>query len=211
MDKTLRHGWRSSNLVLASQGFWYVPRLCSLRCEVAEWFGCWGAVLALCQDLRYLPSSCSGRTGRLIRFPQLIGGLVGLLALIAIGVGVGVSLSNKNKKNPNGNTSNSNSNGTNGSSGNNTDNPVSQSDPNDPSTFEKDPRLKQSFYGMAYTPNGVLYPDCNATLQDVIIDIQLMSQLTKVSLHNRVPRFLGIHRASRRRGLFLGQIVNVEI
>ena len=109
---------------------------------------------------------------------QLIGGLVGLAALIAIGVGVGVSVSNKNRTSSNGNTSNNNS------GGNNTNNPVSQSDPNDPSTFQKDSRLKQSFYGLAYSPNGVIYPDCGAKLSEIITDIQLMSQLTKVSSHH---------------------------
>jgi len=88
----------------------------------------------------------SGRKSKIL----LVSALLGLLALIAVGVGVGVSISNKNRAKSNGNTSN-NSNG-NGS------NPVQQSDPNDPSTFEKDPRLIQSFYGLAYSPNGVIYP-----------------------------------------------------
>lgn len=110
----------------------------------------------------------------MILFPQVIGALVGLLAVIAIGVGVGVSLSKKNKSNS---TSS-------GSSGNNTSDPVQQTDPNDPSTFKKDDRLKQSFYGLAYSPNDVIYPACGAQLSDVITDIQLMSQLTKVSVRD---------------------------
>jgi hypothetical protein len=124
------------------------------------------------------------------------------LALIAIGVGVGVSVSNKNRSknstDSNGNTSN------NGNSGNNTDNPVSQTDPNDPSTFQKDPRLKQSFYGLAYSPNGVIYPQCGAVLSDVITDIQLMSQLTKVSPRNRAPRFPEIRWAPRQQEAIFG-------
>lgn len=104
----------------------------------------------------------------------VVAALVTLLALIGVGVGVGVSVSNKNRNKTGGSNSNSNSNGSNNSS-----NPVSQSDPNDPSTFKKDPRLKQSFYGIAYEPNGVIYPTCGAVLSDVITDIQLMSQLTK--------------------------------
>jgi exo-beta-1,3-glucanase (GH17 family) len=100
----------------------------------------------------------------------LLGGaIIGLLAIIAIGVGVGVSLSNKNKSNIS----------TSGGSGNNTNSPVQQSNPNDPSTFQKDSRLIQSFYGIAYSPNSVIYPACGAQLSDVITDIQLMSQLTK--------------------------------
>jgi hypothetical protein len=107
-----------------------------------------------------------------------VSALVGLLVIIAIGVGVGVSVSNKNRTKTNSNSSNGNSTSSNSS------NPVPQSDPNDPSTFQKDPRLKQSFYGIAYEPNGVIYPTCGAQLKDVITDIQLMSQLTKVSIRS---------------------------
>jgi len=48
----------------------------------------------------------------------------------------------------------------------------------DPSRFEKDSRLKQSFYGIAYTPENSIYPNCNINLADVVTDIQLLSQLT---------------------------------
>ncbi|KAF5364275.1 hypothetical protein D9756_000750 [Leucocoprinus leucothites] len=48
----------------------------------------------------------------------------------------------------------------------------------DPSNFKKDPRLLKSFYGLAYTPEGALMPNCGAKLENVIKDIQLMSQLT---------------------------------
>lgn len=78
-----------------------------------------------------------------------------------VGAAVGVSLSKKKSSN-----SGSNSNA------------VKQTDPNDPSTFEKDSKLKQSFYGLAYTPEGSQLPNCGAKLSDVITDIQLMSQLT---------------------------------
>ncbi|KAJ3997684.1 glycoside hydrolase family 17 protein [Lentinula boryana] len=106
----------------------------------------------------------------------IIGSVIGLLGLIAIGVGVGVGVSKNNSKNSsttssdtaNGATSNSSSNG----------NPV-QTDPNDPSTFEKDPSLHQSFYALAYTPAGSQLPNCTNSLEDVIEDIQVMSQLTK--------------------------------
>jgi len=94
-----------------------------------------------------------------------------------------VSVANKNR------SSTSSTSSTNGTSGNNTNTPVQQDDPNDPSTFKKDDRLKQSFYGLAYSPNGVIYPECGAALQDVIVDIQLMSQLTKVGFRNPTPRF----------------------
>ncbi|GAA5825091.1 hypothetical protein JCM11251_006095 [Rhodosporidiobolus azoricus] len=56
---------------------------------------------------------------------------------------------------------------------------VVKSNPNDPSDFEKDPRLKPVFYGMAYTPKNVLEEyGCGATLANVTEDIQLLSQLT---------------------------------
>ncbi|CEQ41231.1 SPOSA6832_02916 [Sporobolomyces salmonicolor] len=55
---------------------------------------------------------------------------------------------------------------------------VVKSNPNDPSDFEKDDRLKPIFYGLAYTPYNALEPWCGATLQNVTEDIQLMSQLT---------------------------------
>ena len=48
----------------------------------------------------------------------------------------------------------------------------------DPSQFVKDPQLKQSFYGIAYTMMDALYPDCNEGLPSVIEDMQLLSQLT---------------------------------
>ncbi|GAW02264.1 glycoside hydrolase family 17 protein [Lentinula edodes] len=48
----------------------------------------------------------------------------------------------------------------------------------DPSQFSKDSRLKQSFYGIAYTPEDSIYPNCNIQLADVVTDMQLLSQLT---------------------------------
>ncbi|KAJ3869124.1 glycoside hydrolase [Lentinula novae-zelandiae] len=92
---------------------------------------------------------------------QVIGGLV-LVILIGVGVALGVVLSKKDSS-----TSTSSSSSV-----------VNQTDANDPSSFEKDSRLKQSFYGIAYTPAGSQYPDCGNSLDDVITDIQLLSQLT---------------------------------
>ncbi|KAH9015964.1 glycoside hydrolase family 17 protein [Lactarius deliciosus] len=98
------------------------------------------------------------------------GSVVALLAIIGIGAGVGVAVSHKH-----GNTSNRSS--TSNSSGSNSS-AVPQTDPNDPSTFVKDSRLKQSFFGLAYTPAGSQLPNCGNALSDVITDIQLISQLT---------------------------------
>ncbi|KAK0480116.1 glycoside hydrolase family 17 protein [Armillaria novae-zelandiae] len=86
----------------------------------------------------------------------VIGGILGLVALIAIGVALGVTLSKK-------------------SSSSST---KSSSSSSDPSSFTKDTNLKQSFYGIAYTPAGSQLPDCGNSLDDVISDIQIMSQLT---------------------------------
>lgn len=93
-----------------------------------------------------------------------------MVVVIIVGVAVGVTVSNKNKKSSSSNSSSS----TGGSV-------VNQTDPNDPSTFTKDARLKHSFYGLAYTPNNALYPDCNGSQAEIIEDVQLMSQLTSVS------------------------------
>jgi len=106
----------------------------------------------------------------------IVGSVVGLLILVAIGVGVGVALSNKS-----GNSSSSNSNS--GSSGGSMvaipgTAGVVKADPKDPSKFEKDSRLKNSFYGFAYTPMGALMPNCGATQANVTEDIQLLSQIT---------------------------------
>ncbi|BGP56518.1 hypothetical protein JCM8202_004586 [Rhodotorula sphaerocarpa] len=50
--------------------------------------------------------------------------------------------------------------------------------PNDPSEFQTDSRLKPIFYGLAYTPFNALEPWCGATLNNVTQDIILMSQMT---------------------------------
>ncbi|TFK71748.1 glycoside hydrolase [Pluteus cervinus] len=114
-----------------------------------------------------------------------IGAGVVLLALIGIGVGVGVSVAKKNSS-PKSAVANGNAGAsTDGSSGGSTSggsNAPSDggtvADPNDPSNFSKDARLHKSFYGLAYTPDGSIMPDCGATLPSVIRDVQIMSQLT---------------------------------
>ncbi|KAJ4477393.1 glycoside hydrolase [Lentinula aciculospora] len=90
----------------------------------------------------------------------VIGALI-LAILIGVGVALGVVLSKKNS-----------------SSSSSSSSVVNETDSNDPSSFEKDSRLKQSFYGIAYTPAGSQYPACGNSLDDVITDIQLLSQLT---------------------------------
>ncbi|KAL1696863.1 glycoside hydrolase family 17 protein [Schizophyllum commune] len=49
----------------------------------------------------------------------------------------------------------------------------------DPSDFDKDENLHVSFYGIAYTPAGSqLDANCGNSLDDVIKDVQLLSQIT---------------------------------
>ncbi|KAH9963096.1 glycoside hydrolase superfamily [Lactifluus volemus] len=97
------------------------------------------------------------------------GSVIGVVAIIAIAVGVGVSVSQSHKGGSS-RSSSSNNNKGNGSNSNNS--PVTQTNPNDPSTFVKDPRLIQSFYGFAYTPQNSQLPNCGNSLSDVITDIQ---------------------------------------
>ncbi|KAJ7261760.1 glycoside hydrolase superfamily [Mycena haematopus] len=95
----------------------------------------------------------------------MIIGLIALLGLLGAGAAAGMILV---KKNP---PSSSSSASTDSSS------PLTNSD-SDPSSFTKDPALAQSFYGIAYTPAGSQIPHCGNSLDDVITDIQLLSQLT---------------------------------
>jgi exo-beta-1,3-glucanase (GH17 family) len=102
----------------------------------------------------------------------VIGSIVALVVLIAVGVGVGVSVAKNHPK------SSSKSASSSGSGSQPGPEDPKQTDPNDPSTFEKDSRFHQSFYGLAYTPEGSQLPDCGNSLAAVIKDVQIMSQLT---------------------------------
>ncbi|KAH7926375.1 glycoside hydrolase family 17 protein [Leucogyrophana mollusca] len=93
----------------------------------------------------------------------VIGSLITILVLVAVGVALGVTLGKKKSSSGSNNSSSSTPPGTNTA---------------DPSNFQKNPALKQSFYGIAYTPAGSQLPDCGNTLDQVIEDIQLLSQLT---------------------------------
>jgi len=96
----------------------------------------------------------------------VIGSIIAFVGLVAIGVGVGVSVA----KNHSTKSASSSSNSGPGD--------PKQTNPNDPSTFQLDSRLHQSFYGLAYTPEGSQLPQCGNSLANVIKDIQIMSQLT---------------------------------
>jgi hypothetical protein len=90
---------------------------------------------------------------------QVIGSAITLLGLIVIGVVVGVVVAHNVKKSPS-------SAAKTGSGGSNSPQVVNQTNPNDPSTFVKDSRLKQSFYGIAYTPEGSQLPQCGNSLRE---------------------------------------------
>ncbi|KAK4698349.1 hypothetical protein P7C70_g7931, partial [Phenoliferia sp. Uapishka_3] len=100
--------------------------------------------------------------------------VLALLVCVGVGVGVGVWRSHvkSNKSSGAGGNSGTSLQYINGTAR------VVKSDPMDPSNFEKDPKLHQSFYGIAYTPFLAQDPWCGATLANVTEDIQLLSQLT---------------------------------
>jgi exo-beta-1,3-glucanase (GH17 family) len=86
-------------------------------------------------------------------------------ALIIGGIVAGIAISASKKHTSSGSSG--------GSSGGN-----SSKGGSDPSKFDKNPNLHNSFYGFAYTPLGAILPDCGANITGVIQDIQLLSQLT---------------------------------
>jgi len=100
---------------------------------------------------------------------------LGIIAIIVVAVVLGVHFGTQ--RNNNRNSANSSSDNNSNSAQTATDGPVLQ-DPNDPSNFTKNPKLKNAFYGIAYTMRDSLYPSCNQTLSDTIIDMQLISQIT---------------------------------
>ncbi|KAK1231851.1 hypothetical protein PQX77_005065 [Marasmius sp. AFHP31] len=114
----------------------------------------------------------------------IIGSVVAVVAIIAIavGVGVGVTQSNKNKNNNSSSSSGSSSAGSGATVGapGSASNPggPTQTDPNDPSTFVTDPNLHKAFWALAYTPEDSQLPNCGNSLEKVIKDVQLLSQLT---------------------------------
>jgi hypothetical protein len=90
---------------------------------------------------------------------KIIGSTIALAVLIAVGVALGVVLSKNNDSSQgSGNSTQANDNGSGSNNSNNS------SDSNDPSVFAKDPRLHKSLYGMAYTPEGSLMPNCGNSL-----------------------------------------------
>jgi len=100
----------------------------------------------------------------------LIGGLV---VLVLAGVAGGIAGWRISQSN-----SSSSSSGT-SSAADNLPNPETDREVgSDPSSWQKDSRLHQSFWGIAYTPQNVQLPDCGAVQSNVSQEIQIISQLT---------------------------------
>ncbi|KNZ77173.1 putative glucan endo-1,3-beta-glucosidase btgC, partial [Termitomyces sp. J132] len=92
-----------------------------------------------------------------------------LLILLVVGVVVGVVVSKNKSQNSATLSSSTSSSGGKSTTGQTTG---ITNGSNDPSVFEKDPNLHKSFYGMAYTPEGSMMPNCSNSLENVIKDIQ---------------------------------------
>ncbi|KAG5342314.1 hypothetical protein C0989_003444 [Termitomyces sp. Mn162] len=94
-------------------------------------------------------------------FVKVLAVIIILLILLVVGVVVGVVVS-KNKSQNSATLSSS----TSSSGGKSTTGQATgiTNGSNDPSVFEKDPNLHKSFYGMAYTPEGSMMPNCSNSL-----------------------------------------------
>lgn len=113
----------------------------------------------------YAAQDAKARRSRLLKW----GGIIfAVLAIIAIVVGVTVSQVTKNNGNSGSGSGSSNS-GNNG--GTSTTNGTSTN--GDASQFDKDSRLHQSFWALAYTPEGAILPNCNVNQANVTRDIQV--------------------------------------
>jgi hypothetical protein len=81
---------------------------------------------------------------------------------------------------------------------------VNQTDPNDPSTFQKDSRLHQSFYGFAYTPEGSQLPDCGNSLGELCclseaLNLLMSKKPTRRTSHHGYSAFVTINNRKIRR------------
>ena len=81
----------------------------------------------------------------------VIGSIVAIVVIVAVAVGVGVGVSKSKSSSSSSNLSSSGSGSV-------------QSNSDDPSDFTKNSSLVQSFYGIAYTPEGSQLPDCGNSL-----------------------------------------------
>lgn len=108
----------------------------------------------------YAPTQTTGSGNRKWKIAAIV---LAVIAVIAIVVGIVVSQVTKK-------SSNGGSNSSAGSSGNGSSAVLTG---DDPSAFDKDPNLHQSFWAMAYTPQEAILPNCNVQLANVTRDIQV--------------------------------------
>ncbi|KAF9579715.1 hypothetical protein BGW38_003917, partial [Lunasporangiospora selenospora] len=102
--------------------------------------------------------------------------VVGLLALVAVITGITLGFVLRRGKidglappPPDGN---------NGNNGNSTDGNTNRPQPPLITQFKPDPNLRKAFYGLAYNPAKTLMPWCGASLQSIVNDMILLSQIT---------------------------------
>ena len=115
----------------------------------------------------YTANQGTGKSNRKWKIAAIVFAVVAIIAVV-----VGVVVSQVTKKSGNGgNTGNSGSGSS--SSGNGTSGVLVG---NDPSVFDKDPNLHQSFWALAYTPQEAILPNCNVQLANVTRDIQVSRQ-----------------------------------
>jgi hypothetical protein len=112
---------------------------------------------------------------------QVIGSIVAIIVLVVIGVAVGVTVAKNNKKSSNNSASSSSGAGSvvpqvspRRYDVDHYFNELVKTNPNDPSTFVKNPQLQHSLYGIAYSPNGAIYPSM------LISALRLLCQLMRL-------------------------------
>jgi hypothetical protein len=141
-----------------------------------------------CQHVNFSPAS--------LTLQQVIGSAITLIGLIIIGVVVGVVVAHNVKKSPS-------SAAKTGSGSSNSPQVVNQTNPNDPSTFVKDSRLIQSFYGIAYTPEGSQLPQCGNKLceQTLAVDWRCHADDFCSGCNSRYPSMILLIVLTLRRAL----------
>jgi hypothetical protein len=132
----------------------------------------------------------------------IFGVAAAFVGLIIIGVAVGVTVAKKKTSSTTSTTTTSSSPGS--GSGPTTTN---QTNPGDPSSFEKDPKLKLSFYGMAYTPEGSQLPNCGSKLCACnslsCPDDSILMSPSPSGRHYRYPSMCNCHFKSFLTDLFI--------
>lgn len=111
--------------------------------------------------VNYAAQEAKARRNRLWKWGGIIFGVLAVIAIV-----VGVVVSQVTKKNGGSSSSSDNQTST-------TTNGTTSTLNGDPSQFTKDSRLHQSFWAIAYTPEGAILPNCNVQQANVTRDIQV--------------------------------------